>query len=129
MYQLKLSNEAKEAIKQKGLEAPDTIDIILREATLRERMAWEADQSEGGRAHTDGVEWVTDLVLSRVKEPYDREIIKEAVLDMAPSQIIGYTQAYITGEVPDPKLLTAAISKSQNGLLRELITRLSAAEI
>ncbi|MFC6591672.1 hypothetical protein ACFP81_06380 [Deinococcus lacus] len=118
-----LPQDTKDALKEKGIEAPDHITLMLTEATLRERQKFDADQK--GIAVTDPVAWTKSLIMKRAEPGTDERVVDELLLDMGPSAIASISHAYVTGEVPDPKLVAQAVQQTLSGMSRQMLGALA----
>lgn len=113
---LKLPDDTKEALREQGIEPPDFVRLELREATPREKKAFERDQQKGGRAEKDTYNWLTSLLMRRAGPGTDERVVSELLLDMTDTLTASLTYAYLKGELPDPKVIGPLVAKTRNGL-------------
>lgn len=118
-----LPESTRQALEAQGIEAPEHVVLDLREATLRERQQFDAEQATEGR--TDPTAWVAKLIMRRAKPGTDERVVRELIMDMGPSAIASITHAYIMGEVPDSKLVAQAVQGTLNGLSQQMLGALA----
>lgn len=124
---IKLTPEAIKALREQGVgNPPQQVTLTHREATAREQERFQLDQAEGGPAKTDSVNWVIGLLMRR-SDVTDVRVWHEVLRDMNRVDIASHTTAYITGEMPDPKLMSRAVSGTFTGMTNQLLAVLATA--
>lgn len=104
--------DARAVLEEQGVPVPESITLLLREATLGERRRWQAGQANTAKSEDDQRERIVLLVLKRVAPDTDERVVR-AVLDEANnSALMQLMLACITGYMPDPKDATEATGKS-----------------
>lgn len=120
MQRITLPDDTKEALTEKGIEAPEAVILHLEAATGRERDRFEQRQKLGFTTEDEQKEWLTDLMMRRAESGTVRAVVRELVNDLRPTQITQFFYAYISGEAAgDPKVLEhmAEITKNQTLLM------------
>lgn len=120
---ISLPDETKKVLADKGIPAPDHIILQLTEATMRERQQFEKEQKTV--AQTDPLGWTKSLIMKRAEPGTDERVVDELIFDMGPSAIASITHAYITGEVPDPNLVAAAVQQTLTGMTNRMLGALA----
>lgn len=129
---LKAKHEAD--AKAKGVEpdpdfapvAPTRITLRLREATLRDQNEWNEGRLTLGA--TDPILWTAQLLQDRCEEDIDIDTLQEVVLGMDEGTIAQFQQAYVTGTLQDPKVMSSATAAVKKKLTTALLGQLAADE-
>ncbi|MFC4426203.1 hypothetical protein [Deinococcus navajonensis] len=94
----------KAALTAQEIDAPEQIVMHLQEATLEERRLPSLVQ--------DDVEGVVMMVMARAEEGTDERVVRELAKKMTASSVAVITAAYLTGELPDPKVVQAQVRRA-----------------
>lgn len=123
---LPLSPDAVAALAAQEIAVPESghVRLLLREATFRERAQFERDQEAGGAARVDPLRWLAHMLARRAEPGTDNRIFNEMVQDFGPTDIAMLTHAYLTGVLPDPKLIAGLVQQTQTGMMESLLTAL-----
>ena len=103
-----ITAEARAALAEQDITAPESLTLYLRAATGRERKKFEV-RVRGCKTQVDQRELVTDLMLSRMEPDTDRRLVREVLEDADDTALNQLMYAYVNGVVPDPKALAKAV--------------------
>lgn len=122
---LPLPQDTIDALTEAGVPVPEPAEVVLllREPTMREKYRLDRDQG----AATDYVEWFAALLMRRAAPGTDERVVRELIQDMSESTMASLTHAYLTGELPDPKLLAQVVGQTLSGMSDSLLTELTSA--
>lgn len=121
---LPLPAETQAALEEAGIDAPAEVLLLLREATGRERQAFDAERQTIGVSNP--VEWVTRLMMRRAAPDTDERVVRELLNDMTETVIAQIVLAYVTGALADPKALLEAVQGTQMQMTNLLLAQLGA---
>lgn len=107
--------------------APTRIVLRLREATLRDQNEWNEGRQTLGV--TDPILWTAQLLQDRAEEDIDIDVLREVVLGMDEGTIAQFQQAYVTGTLQDPKVMSSATASVKKKMTTALLGQLAAGEI
>lgn len=96
-----LPERTRQALADQGIEAPDAIILHLREATFEE-------QDEFQRSREDP-EFLVQMLMNRAAHGTDERVVRQLLRAATYSTIATLTAAYLTGELPDPKVVQEAV--------------------
>ena len=96
-----LPERTRQALADQGIEAPDAIILHLREATFEE-------QDEFQRSREDP-EFLVQMLMNRAAPGTDERVVRQLLRAATYSTIATLTAAYLTGELPDPKVVQEAV--------------------
>lgn len=111
-------------IEQRGLEAPDEVVFLMREATLRERNRFHLDADDLGKS--DPVGWMVQLLQARVEKITPDEVLEEFVLGLTEGFLAVFQEAYLSGVLADPKLMGRAVRRVSTELRDAMLNGLIA---
>lgn len=103
-------------------KAPDKIVVRLREATFRDQAEWDEQRQTLGM--TDPLLWTAQLLQDRCEDDIDIDVLKEVVRGMDASTMAQFQQAYISGTLQDPKVLSSATTGVNMKLTAALLSQL-----
>jgi len=116
-----ITEEAREALQEQQIEAPEHLVLHLRSATGRERKKFQAALGKC-KSEDDLRELLADLLLTRMDEGTDRRIVRE-VLETALNQL---QYAYVNGVIPEGKALERAVQATAARLTPRTLDALAA---
>ena len=127
--ELRVPQDTKDALAERGLEAPDVVVLELRESSIREKERFQALEKEGAFTGEPAraCDTVAGLLVRRMVNP-DLEVMRELVRDMSDQVMTSLVTAYLTGEMPDPKAVAQVVRQTRTGLLNQLMGTMAASE-
>ncbi len=112
---LPLPPDTKNALLAQGIEPPDGVTLLLRQATPRETEQLAAVNNSPPKTGPAATAWMVNLLMRRAVQGTDERVVRELVKDMTPSAITIFMFAYTEGRMPDPKererVLTATMTE------------------
>ena len=96
-----LPERTRQALADQGIEAPEAVVLHLREATFEE-------QEEFQRSKEDPEAFVR-MMMNRAAPGTDERVMRQLLRAATYSTTATLTAAYLTGELPDPKVVREAV--------------------
>lgn len=96
-----LPEQTRKALEGQGIEAPAAVVLHLREATFEEQEEFERSK--------ENPEVFVRMMLSRAAPGTDERVVRQLLRAATYSTTATLTAAYLTGELPDPKVVREAV--------------------
>lgn len=120
-----ITEEAREALQEQQIEAPEHLVLHLRSATGRERKKFQAGLGKC-KSEDDLRELLADLLLTRMDEGTDRRIVREVLEDADQTALNQLQYAYVNGVIPEGKALERAVQATAARLTPRTLDALAA---
>lgn len=113
--------EGRELKPNELVNIPEKVVLLLVEPSFREKYRFDREK----KAATDYVAWFTSLLMRRAAPDTDERVIRELIHDMSESAMANLTHAYLTGELPDPKVVGQVVRQTLTGMTGSLLSSLA----